>query len=45
MIRHTLLSRFQMPAPRSPIITVTTHPKRKERLPAESISTHLLACS
>ena len=34
MIRHTLLSRFQMPAPRSPIITVTTHPKRKERLPA-----------
>lgn len=34
MIRHTLLSRFQMPAPRSPIITITTHPKRKERLPA-----------
>lgn len=33
MIRHTLLSRFQMPAPRSPIITITTHPKRKERLP------------
>ena len=34
MIRHTLLSRFQMPALRSPIITITTHPKRKERLPA-----------